>query len=91
MTQFSKRFRWPVMVAAVFAAAVGAFMAYVAIQHNPQEEYCVYQAAQNGCAVRLGPVAELFVAWFVPCFVVALIIAALVNEVLRIGFARLRR
>ena len=47
MSQLLKRLRWPVALSAVLAAAVGVFMAYIAIQHNPQEEYCVYQVSQE--------------------------------------------
>jgi hypothetical protein len=90
MSRLLKRLRWPVTVSAVFAAAVGAFMAYIAIQHNPQEEYCMYETAQAACSIRMGPVAELAVVWSVPSFVVALLITVSVSERLRIANLRAR-
>ena len=88
---FVKRLRWPAVVSAACAGTVGAVMAYVAIQHNPQEAYCVHRAARDACAIRWGPVAELVASWFVPSLALALLVSASVSEALRIVVTDLRR
>ena len=63
------------LIRAVFAASsvgivVGAFMVFIAIEHNPQGEFADQVTGQ----VRVGASVELFLGWFFLCFLVGILI-----------------
>nr|WP_300306079.1 hypothetical protein [Halomonas sp.] len=68
----------------VVAIGVASLMVYVALDHNPQGEFCAYADDMTSCRVRWGPVALVFGLWFavvalamtVPAMVVDLIVRA---------------
>ena len=88
------RARALIAVAAVLlAGAVAGVMASIAIQHNPQEEYCIHIAGGE-CAIQWGPVFLIAVSWFVPVLllvVVALAVAWLLKKGVRGMMLRLAR
>jgi hypothetical protein len=83
MSEMWARLKWPVVLSVAFAAGIAGLMVWIALDHNPQEAYCVYNAAKDACAIQLHEVAVISLSWFVPTFVVALITSVAIGAVAR--------
>ncbi|MFP8966135.1 hypothetical protein ACKC9G_06130 [Pokkaliibacter sp. CJK22405] len=60
-------------LAALAGVLLGLYMDYVAVQHNPMEEFCTYvndPSASDSCTLNIAPLFALFATWFVAAFVV---------------------
>jgi hypothetical protein len=71
--------RWWFTFSHTLALAIGLFVSYAALEHNPQEEFCTYVAAGafanysahgQPCLINWGPVSWVFL----PFLLVALIL-----------------
>lgn len=50
-------------VAIVISLTIASLMAYVALQHNPQGEFCAYAPDMESCEYQYGAIASVFLGW----------------------------
>lgn len=57
-------------VSIAISLVLSALMAYVALDHNPQGEFCSYLSGTTQCEYQLGAIASVFFGWFFVTFFV---------------------
>lgn len=60
-----------------------AIVGYIALDHNPMEEYCVYIVQNSVCEIVWSSLLPLLATWFIIGTVLGLIISLLVVFVLK--------
>ena len=55
-------------VSITISLSISALMVYVAIDHNPQGEFCSYLSGTTQCEYQLGSIASVFFGWFFVTF-----------------------
>lgn len=51
------------LVAIVISLTVASLMVYVALQHNPQGEFCAYAPDMASCEYQYGAISSVFLGW----------------------------
>ena len=78
------------LVSVALALISASLMVYVALDHNPQGEFCAYTTDMSSCAFQYGAITSVFLGWLFASLFFFGIPAVLVWIISRcIGFFRL--
>ena len=78
------------LVSVALALISASLMVYVALDHNPQGEFCAYPSDMSSCEYQYGAIASVFLGWlFTSQFLFAIPVVLLCTINVGIGFVRL--